>query len=175
MPIGDEFFLTLLNAKPNIDYFKNYEITHDDWNSVHAQIKEMKKSQHDIYTKMDESKSKKEINKLENDVNTIQEQIDEIGKHPKMYEELTPTDILTAHKYNSFFWRKFPKTIDLETYYGSDGRIIIKINLISIMSSNLPPFDKNNKKMFFFIIWLMGWLHKFFHELLLRVIYPYFT
>jgi len=102
MHVGDEFFLSLLNPKENVDYMKNFEITYDNWEDTDEKVKKVKE---EIY-KLKESgdTSFETMDKLR-----IKEALrDDYGRNPKTYLTISPKELETAVQKESFFWRKFP-------------------------------------------------------------------
>jgi hypothetical protein len=49
--------------------------------------------------------------------------MNDIRKNPKTYTEITTKDIDTVFNSKAFFWRKFPATLSLESYYDSYGAL----------------------------------------------------
>ena len=111
MHVGDEFFMTLLNAKPNQDYILDKTITYDNWEDVQAEV----------------DKLKSEIKKIGNTNNEIKKKLEDkmndIRKNPKTYTQITKKDIDNVFSSGAFFWRKFPANLSLETYYDSYGAL----------------------------------------------------
>ena len=119
MHVGDEFFLTLLNAKPNQDYMLDKTITYDNWEDVQIEVNKLKTQIRELKTKMKYEKNKN----LENKISELELKMNDIRKNPKTYTEITPKDIDTVFNSKAFFWRKFPATLSLESYYDSYGAL----------------------------------------------------
>jgi len=117
MNVGDEFFLTMIQAKPNFDFFKDYEITYDDWDyivkereTINAEIKKM-------YELIESQKYSENINNIiTNEIENKKLHRDKISKNPKTYNVVTSEDYHKALKSGAYFWRKFPKTIVIPNY-----------------------------------------------------------
>jgi hypothetical protein len=120
MHVGDEFFMTLLNAKPNEDYILDKTITYDNWDYVDDQVQKIKK---EINKLKDEMKIKKNKN-LESKISELENKMNDIRKNPKTYYKITPKDIEDVLRSGSFFWRKFPISLSLEQYYDLYGALI---------------------------------------------------
>jgi hypothetical protein len=58
MHVGDEFFLTLLNAKPKQDYMLDKTITYDNWEDVQVEVNKLKKQIYELKTKIEYKKIK---------------------------------------------------------------------------------------------------------------------
>jgi hypothetical protein len=117
MNVGDEFFLTMIQAKPNFDFFKDYEITYDDWDyiinereTINAEIKKM-------YELIESQKYSENVNNIiTNEIENKKLHRDKISKNPKTYNVVTINDYHKALKSGAYFWRKFPKTIVIPNY-----------------------------------------------------------
>ena len=117
MNVGDEFFLTMIHAKPNFDFFKDYEITYDDWDyivnereTINAEIKKM-------YELIESQKYSQKVNNIiTNEIENKKLHRDKISKNPKTYNVVTMDDYKKALKSGAYFWRKFPKTIVIPNY-----------------------------------------------------------
>ena len=116
MHVGDEFFLTLINAKPDVDFILNKTITYDNWEDVQKEVNELKKK---IYKLKDERKSSNNEKILE-----LETKMNDIRKNPKTYHEITPEDINTVLSSGAFFWRKIPANLLLTDYYNIYGTLI---------------------------------------------------
>lgn len=103
MPVGDEFFLTLLHLKPGVDFVKDFEITYDNWEN------------HEKYKKLTAEINKlKELQKKENSF-LIEDKIrikkalrKEASNNPRTYFTIGIKELDEAINKESFFWRKFP-------------------------------------------------------------------
>lgn len=111
MHVGDEFFMTLLNAKPNQDYILNKTITYDNWEDVQEQVDELKSQIRNLGTGDSETKYK------------LEDKMNDIRKNPKTYNQITKKDIDTVFSSGAFFWRKFPESLSLGPYYDSYGAL----------------------------------------------------
>ena len=124
MHVGDEFFLTLLGCNPTQgeDFIIDQEITYDNWEAVHWEVKKLKEQiqrlQYEIQYKHDQNDSSKE-----HEIQRLQEYINEILKNPKTYDRIDNRDISNAFSKKAFFWRKFPSSIQLDAYYGRYGEL----------------------------------------------------
>ena len=111
MNVGDEFFLTMINAKPNFDFFQNYEITYDDWDSVITERENINLEIKKMYNLIETQKYSNDINKIiEDEIGNKKIYRDKISKNPKSYINITIDDYKKALNSGAFFWRKFPKT-----------------------------------------------------------------
>jgi hypothetical protein len=119
MHVGDEFFLTLLNAKPKQDYMLDKTITHDNWEDVQVEVNKLKNQIYELKTKIEYKKNKN----LENEISELELKMNDIRKNPKTYTEITPKDIDTVFNSKAFFWRKFLATLSLESYHDSYGAL----------------------------------------------------
>lgn len=110
MPIGDEFFLTILNLKNN--EYKNVAITYDDWESVKKEIDKLNKiivECYDIQEKTNKNMSK-EIEDLKKIKNNIR-------KNPKTITIVGKDDLNNIKNNKSYFYRKFSKESNIENYW----------------------------------------------------------
>jgi Core-2/I-Branching enzyme len=99
MPISDEFFLTLIHLKPNVDFVKNFEITYDNWEDINKKNSEL--------TEQIEELKKRTNNRSMNMLRRKRAIRNSIRKNPVTYTKITTHDIERALSKESFFWRKF--------------------------------------------------------------------
>lgn len=112
MHVGDEFFLTMLKATPNYDFFKDYEITYDDWDYIINERQQLNLEIKKMYELIDSQKYSDNINKIiVNEIENKKIFRDNISKNPKTYNVVTIDDYHKALKSGAYFWRKFPKTV----------------------------------------------------------------
>ena len=119
MHVGDEFFLTLLNARPNNDYILDKTITYDNWEDVQTEVNILKNKIRELKQEINYTKNKS----LENKIYELEDKMDNIRKNPKTYHEIKLKDIDTVFRSGSFFWRKFPANLSLEPYYDLYGAL----------------------------------------------------
>lgn len=104
MPVGDEFFLTLLHLNPGVDFVKDFEITYDNWETQEK------------YKKLTAEINKlKELQKTDNSF-LIADKIriklalrKEVNNNPRTYLTIGIKELEEALYKESFFWRKFPE------------------------------------------------------------------
>ena len=118
MHIGDEFFLTMLD--PYDQYIKDFAITYDNWDYVAEKRKKINNEIKKLYEKMENEKNNNFRQKIKNKINDLQTTRDDFSKNPKSYSDVTKKDIIDIKNIDSFFWRKFPKTSNIENYYQSN-------------------------------------------------------
>jgi hypothetical protein len=117
MQVGDEFFLTMLKAKPNYDFFKDYEITYDDWDYITNEREQLNLEIKKMYELIESQKYSDNVNKIiKNEIENKQIFRDNISKNPKTYNVTTIDDYHKALKSGAYFWRKFPKTAIIPDY-----------------------------------------------------------
>lgn len=119
MHVGDEFFLTMINAKPNEDYMVDKTITYDNWDYVNEQVRKIKREIKQLKDRMMRTKNKN----LENEITELENKMNDIRKNPRTYDRITSEDIEDVFDSGAFFWRKFPSTISLELYYDNYGAL----------------------------------------------------
>ena len=111
MNVGDEFFLTMINAKPNVDFFKNYEITYDDWDYIINEREQLNAEIKKMYELIESQKYSDNVNKIiKDEIENKKIYRDTISKNPKTYNVVTANDYKKALATGAYFWRKFPKT-----------------------------------------------------------------
>jgi hypothetical protein len=112
MHVGDEFFLSSITP---LKYYKDFAVTHDDWEYVHkikTQIKDMIKL---LYEKQEKKNTKKNIDYTKKIIE-LKNKFNDIAKNPKNIVEVTIEDINNIKKTKSFFYRKFDKKSDIKNY-----------------------------------------------------------
>jgi hypothetical protein len=105
MHVGDEFFLSSITPLKN---YKDFAVTHDDWDYVDKLKKNIKK----LY---EEQEKNSKINNTEK-IHLLKENFNDIAKNPKNIIDVTIEDIKNISKSNSFFYRKFDKKSDIKNY-----------------------------------------------------------
>jgi len=101
MHVGDEFFLTLLHLKPDVDFVRDFEITYDNWDT-HEKYKQLTeeinklKQQGDSFLIEDKIRIKKALRKV-------------AANNPRTYTTIGIKELEEALNKESFFWRKFPE------------------------------------------------------------------
>ena len=119
MPIGDEFFLTILNL--NKDEYKDFNVTFDDWEYVHKEIEKINNIIKDIYKMNDILKktknSQEKINKMNSEIEELKKIKNDIGKNPKTITILNKEDLDNIKNTKSYFYRKFSKNSDIGKYW----------------------------------------------------------
>lgn len=117
MNVGDEFFLTIIGAHPNFDFFKNYEITYDDWDAVINERDKLNIEIKKMYELIESQKYSNQINKIiKDEIENKKIYRDKISKNPKSYNSVTMDDYNKALSSGAYFWRKFPKTTIIPTF-----------------------------------------------------------
>ena len=117
MQVGDEFFLTMLKAKPNFDFFKDYEITYDDWDYITNEREQLNLEIKKMYELIESKKYSDNVNKIiGNEIENKKIFRDKISKNPKSYNVVTTDDYHKALTHGAYFWRKFPKTTIIPKY-----------------------------------------------------------
>lgn len=106
MHVGDEFFLTCIHPIKNKDYIKDFEITYDNWEDIDNKTNQYNYEIELLYNKIENGDKTPETLRALNKMKLLR---DDMRKNPKTYTTITPNDIETAIKKESFFWRKFTK------------------------------------------------------------------
>lgn len=119
MHVGDEFFLTLLNARPGYDYFTEKIITYDNWDDVHYEVRQIKER----LKSLEHEQNYKRTDSHNDEIQYLKRKINDISKNPKTYYEVTNRDIERAFQSGAFFWRKFPEDIRMGQYYTNYGAL----------------------------------------------------
>jgi len=114
--VGDEFFLSVLTPCNYREQYKLIAITYDNWEDIDIEVKKVK---NEMYKLMDES-----TNKNQQIITELNNYINDIRKNPLTYTEINKNYIKRAYSNASFFWRKFPKTLNVEKYYLNNGSLI---------------------------------------------------
>jgi hypothetical protein len=109
MHVGDEFFLSSIAP---LDNYKNCAVTFDDWEYVEKQKKLIKQKIAKLY---DQQESDTNINNLSK-INKCRELFNDIAKNPKTIMKVSKEDWANITSTNSFFYRKFDRKSDIETY-----------------------------------------------------------
>jgi hypothetical protein len=110
--VGDEFFLSILEAKKNSDYIMDFEITYDNWERVPIEREKIKNKIKQLEEKDD---TNEEIDKLNLRLTEL------TGANPYSYHEVNNEDVEDALKKPSFLWRKFPKDSNIANFYSLQG------------------------------------------------------
>ncbi len=126
MPIGDEFFWTMIHPTPGQDYIQNYEITFDNWDYVENQKRDIKQKKKNLYSIIDSS-TETEYNKTvaETEMKMLDAEFNRIAANPWSYKTVSPEDIQLAQRSNSFFWRKFPVDSNIADFYRDRGGYLL--------------------------------------------------
>lgn len=124
MHVGDEFFLTLIQARDGQDFIKHATITYDNWEDVNKEANSLKnridkiKRDYEHLSKHEYENAKREVERLTTHMNNLR-------KNPKTYYEVSQYDIDRAFNSGAFFWRKFaPRIRDIYRYYNRNGELI---------------------------------------------------
>ena len=124
--VGDEFFLSLLEARKGEDYIMDYEITYDNWKRVPIERENIERR----IQQLQEEQKKASTTKIEHileEINKLKSRLRELtGANPYAYYEVNAQDIRMALRKESFFWRKFPKESNIREYYSSEGVPMIR-------------------------------------------------
>jgi FkbM family methyltransferase len=99
MHVGDEFFLSILGNDPDII---DFAITFDNWKRTKQKVDKIKQQ-------IKQTKNKEKKNKLI----TLKEKT---GRNPHSYDIVVKQDVREAYQSTSFFWRKFPKSSNIEQF-----------------------------------------------------------
>lgn len=110
MPIGDEFFLTVLNLNKN--EYRDFEVTFDDWEYVRKEIDKINNIIKESYELQE--KTKKDMSNIINELKQIK---NNIAKNPKMITIIDENDLKNIKKTKSYFYRKFSKESNIEDYW----------------------------------------------------------
>jgi hypothetical protein len=109
MHVGDEFFLSSIMPIRN---FKNIAITFDDWDYIEKQKKDIKKQIKKLYEKQEENDRIDNTDKIK----ILKETFNDIAKNPKKIFKVSKEDLQNIKNTESYFYRKFDKTSDIEKY-----------------------------------------------------------
>jgi hypothetical protein len=118
--VGDEFFLSVLDLSK---YVKVMAITYDNWEDIDKEVVRLKQIVKSLTAELPYSNKQDEIIF---DINQINKHIDNIRKNPLTYTEITNAYIQRAKNSGSFFWRKFPKSLDASEFYTNKGALIYR-------------------------------------------------
>jgi len=128
MHVGDEFFLSSIGIRPNVDFVRPFEITYDNWEDTTEQVMKLK-----------EANKRLGYSDFEKDLYRRNKALQEdIAKNPKTYTTITTDEIETALDKESFFWRKF--TTDPLPWTASILSILPKTK------KKLSPLTKTRRK-----------------------------
>jgi hypothetical protein len=119
--VGDEFFLSILNPKKNVDFIVDYEINFDNWERVPLeqekltrQIAQLNQENKNIPIKDMMTKLKPNLQKI----SVLKKRLEGLSHaNPFTYYEVTQDDFFNAKQTNSFFWRKFPTESNIKDFY----------------------------------------------------------
>jgi hypothetical protein len=120
--VGDEFFLSVLDDK---QYINRMAITYDNWLDVDKEVTKYKKIINDLTVELPYMSNKEETKKT---INELTKHIDNIRKNPITYTEINNSFIKRAYDSGSFFWRKFPKNLDVSDFYTKNATLIYNEN-----------------------------------------------
>lgn len=106
MHVGDEFFLTLLFSKCNIDSKEIIDraVTFDNWGSVQKEVRKINQKIKELQKSLKNNESK---------IYDLKRQRDKINANPKSYIKVSQLDISEALGTGCYFWRKFPKNSEI--------------------------------------------------------------
>lgn len=108
MHVGDEFFLSVLHPLKNV---RDFAVIYDDWDYIDKKRAELNKMIEMLYIEQ-EKKGTDNIFKI----GEIKKYRDDISKNPKMIIDVEE-DLDKIRGCNSFFYRKFSKTSNIEDYW----------------------------------------------------------
>ncbi len=116
MHIGDEFFLSLLDAEDNIE---NMAITFDNWEFVVNERKRYKGKIRRLYEKIEELPNplSNKGKKIKGQIDAMKQRVDDFSKNPKTYNHITEYDIIEIIDSGCFFWRKISKKSNIRDFY----------------------------------------------------------
>ena len=112
MHVGDEFFLSVLYPL-NPNDVRDFDVTFDDWDYTIKEGRKIKNQKKLLY----EEQEKKGINKS-TEINELEKKFKNISKNPKTIVE-THDDLDKIINCKSYFYRKFAKNSDIETYWNN--------------------------------------------------------
>lgn len=142
MKVGDEYWMTLLQPQNDANFvekemtYYNWEYTEKITTNIKKEIKKLWK-QYDTENgiQYDKDAKKSSSNKLAEPpkpslilrkIEDLQLEFDNARKHPKTYNDVVKSDVDFVFKRKVFFWRKFPKSVDLSKWYDDDGTLLHK-------------------------------------------------
>ena len=108
MHVGDEFFLSVLYPLKNV---KDFAVIYDDWDYVKKQREDINLKIKLLYEQQ-ESTGKNKIKKI----NELKKLRDDISKNPKTIINVEE-DLDKIKNCDSYFYRKFSKNSNIETYW----------------------------------------------------------
>jgi hypothetical protein len=109
MHVGDEFFLSSITP---IDNFKDFAVTYDDWDYVEKQKKQIKNQIRLLYEEQEQNVNKNNTDQIKE----LKDKFNDIAKNPKKIIKVTKDELKNMKTINSYFYRKFDKTSDIEEY-----------------------------------------------------------
>lgn len=109
MHVGDEFFLSSITP---INNFKDFTVTYDDWDYVEKQKKEIKNKIKLLYEEQEKDLNKNNTGKIKE----LKDLFNYIAKNPKKIIKVSKEELKNMKIINSYFYRKFDKTSDIEKY-----------------------------------------------------------
>lgn len=109
MHVGDEFFLSVITP---LKKYKDFAITHDDWEYVDIIKKQIKNKIKLLYEEQEQEKNNKNMDKI----NQLKIQFDDVAKNPKKIIKISIEDLNNITKTKSYFYRKFDKESDIKNY-----------------------------------------------------------
>lgn len=112
MHVGDEFFLSTISPMQNCTSFA---IVYDDWDSIEIEKTGIKGSIKTLYEKQ-EGDSDFDCSYA---ISALRKHYDDISKNPKTIYKLSESDKESIKNTRSFFYRKFSKSSDVETFIQS--------------------------------------------------------
>ena len=111
MHVGDEFFLTSIAPISN---YKDMAISHDDWDYVKKQAQLIKNKIKKLYEEQEQENNTK-INNID-EIKILKTEFEDICKNPKKIIKISKTDLKNMKMTESFFYRKFDTSSDIEKY-----------------------------------------------------------
>lgn len=109
MHVGDEFFLSIISPMHNT---KSLAVVFDDWDYIEIKKKGIKNGIRSLYEKQENDSSLD----CSYAISTLRQHYDEIAKSPKTIYQVSQSDLNSIKNTQSFFYRKFAKTSDIERY-----------------------------------------------------------
>lgn len=113
MQVGDEFFLSVLYPFKNS--IKNFNITYDDWDYIDLMKRDLNNKIKNIQIMQSKLPLDKAIEK-NNELFKYYEIFNSISKSPKTIVDVRE-DLNKIKSCDSYFYRKFSKESNIETYY----------------------------------------------------------
>lgn len=112
MHVGDEFFLSTISPMQNCTSFA---VVYDDWDSIEIEKTGIKNSIRTLYEKQ-EGDTDFDCSYA---ISALRKHYDDISKNPKTIYKLSEADKENIKNTRSFFYRKFSKKSDIETFIQS--------------------------------------------------------